>query len=236
MIEKVLSIGLIGAGGIARQYATAFENSKEVRVVGVADTRRESSSALAARLGCSAFDSHRAMLDEVGPLDAVVICTPPNSHEPISIDFLERGVHVLCEKPLALDTASASRMLEAAAKSGAILTMASKFRYVQDVVRARNLVASGILGEIVLFENTFTSRVPMTSRWNSDREISGGGVLIDNGTHSVDIMRYFLGPLASVQVVEGKRVQGIAGRGHGLDLRAKPGGGDGSNQSLLEHS
>jgi len=204
---------IIGAGAISQAYAQAFQaisfqTYNEAEVVGVADIRKPVADSLAEVLNCPSFDSYKALSDAC-ELDAVVICTPPASHPEICHYFIERGVHVLCEKPFAVNVKEALGVVDAAKEKGITITMASKFRYVDDVIKAKQIVDSGILGDIVLFENAFTARVEMANRWNSDPSLSGGGVLIDNGTHSFDIARYFLGPLAEVEVMEGKRSQGL---------------------------
>jgi predicted dehydrogenase len=209
MSHNKMRIGLIGAGAVAQTYGQAFSHSTSAQLVGIADVRADAAAALAEKMGCPEFASYHEMLAET-ECEAAVVCTPPATHHDICCRLLARGVHVLCEKPLAIGPEEARAMFAAAERSVATLTMASKFRYARDVVAAKSIVASGLIGEIILLGNAFTSRVEMKSRWNSDPTISGGGVLIDNGTHSVDIMRYFLGPLVEIQVVEGRRVQDIS--------------------------
>jgi predicted dehydrogenase len=127
----------------------------------------------------------------------------------VGLDLVERGIPVLCEKPLTLDLPSARKLVNAADNAGVPLTMAAKFRYVDDAVQAKSIVDSGDLGEVVLFDNIFASHTQMTGRWNADPSVSGGGVLMDHGTHSVDIARYFLGSIADVMAIAPRRVQDV---------------------------
>ena len=204
----ILRFGLVGAGVIAQSHVAALRSLPDVELVGVADVREAAARALAEECGCPAHPDPTS-LAQATRLDAVLVCTPPASHPDVTIGLLDREIAVLCEKPLAIDSASAEAMCEAAARSGALFAMASKFRYVDDVVRAKSLIASGVVGDVALFENAFTGRVDMSQRWNADARVAGGGVLIDNGTHAVDLLRYFLGPIDAVQAVEGKRLQAL---------------------------
>ncbi len=206
-MEK-LKFALIGTGGIAQTYAQAFQSSSCCELVAVADVREDSAKAFAEPFGAKSFSDYK-ILSENTEFDAVIISTPPNSHPEIAMFFMNLGKHVLCEKPLCLSVAEAQAMIECAEKTGVKFTMASKFRYVEDVITAKSMVASGILGEVVQFENAFTAKVDMSKRWNADSAVSGGGVLMDNGTHSVDIIRYFLGAIAEVLAVEAGNTQDL---------------------------
>jgi predicted dehydrogenase len=201
-----LRFGLVGAGGIAQSYVEVLGDLDEAVVVGVADPRPDAAQAAAATLGCRSFPDVEA-LAQSAQLDGILLCTPPSTHVELAEYFVGRGVPVLCEKPFAVKPGEARRLIADADAASVIVTMAAKFRYVDDVQRARDIVDSGILGEPILFENVFASRVSMAGRWNAEPDVSGGGVLIDNGTHSVDLARYFLGRISEVHAVEGRRIQ-----------------------------
>lgn len=218
-----LRIGLVGAGAIARAYGQAIAAASGAELVAVADVNHAAAAALAAETGAAAYGSHLELASEA-VCDAVIVTTPPATHAPIVIDLVSRGRPVLCEKPVSVDFASAQRMIRAAEENGVLLSMASKFRFTDDVIAARDMIRAGEIGTPLLLENVFTGVVDMTRRWNSDPVVSGGGVLIDNGTHSVDIIRYLLGPIEEVIAVAAPRVQDTAVE-DGVTLLAKTAGG-----------
>jgi predicted dehydrogenase len=204
-----LNFALIGCGRIAQTHLQAISSIPECRLKGVVDINKDAAQNLAHQFKCIAYKDYYQLVND-NQIDAVIICTPPNTHAEITNIFLENGVHVLCEKPFALDSKQARLMLKTAEENNLILMMASKFRYVEDVIFAKSLITSGILGDLILFENVFCSQVNMCDRWNCNKKISGGGVIFDNGSHSVDIARFFLGPIEKVWAEEGQKVQRLS--------------------------
>lgn len=206
--QRPLAWGMVGAGRIAQAYAQAFASCWDAQLVAISDTHELAARRLAKAVGCTSFGSHQAMAAEMA-LDAVLVCTPPNVHATVCGDLLQRRIPVLCEKPFGADIEQAHAIAEAAQCTGTLVSMASKYRFVEDVQEAKRVVDEGCIGEIQWGEIGFTGHVDMRNRWNAEPLVSGGGVLRDNGSHAFDLMRYFLGPLTSVQAVEGPRSQGL---------------------------
>ncbi len=193
-----LRLALIGAGRIAQSYLAVLPSCEHARLDLVIEPREEVGRAAAEEFGAAWLPG----LEDPGAIediDAALICTPPSTHKGLSERLLLAGKHVLCEKPLTIRSRDAESLVALASEKDLILMMASKFRYVDDVIKAKAILESGILGKALLFENSFTGKVEMKDRWNSNPEVSGGGVLIDNGSHSVDIARYLFGPIEAVQ-------------------------------------
>ncbi len=202
-----LRLCVVGCGGIAQAYLQALQRTPAFRLTAAVDTDPARANAAAAPHGARTSGDVGALLAEGMKFDAALVLTPPNTHEALTTTLLAAGAHVLCEKPLTIASAAAARMLQAARTHGRRLMMGSKFRYTPDMSKAKALLDQGIIGDVLLFENVFCARVDMQQRWNSNKAIAGGGVLLDNGCHSVDIARYLLGPLARVQALFGKPVQ-----------------------------
>ena len=205
-------LALVGAGRSGRAYLDVFSGGRlDAELVAVVDIDSARVAAASDSSGATAFSDIHALLEQQATLglDAIILATPPVTHAPIAVAALDADLAVLCEKPIAPNRPGLHMMFDAAQRNEQLLMMASKFRYADDVLTAKRFIDDGDLGEIVLFRNSFTTPQDMRGRWNAKPELSGGGVIIDEGTHSVDIARYLLGPLRHVIAVETRRVQGL---------------------------
>ena len=192
-------LAIVGAGAIAQAHAAAVEVAG-AKLVAVVDVRRDAAEGLAAPAGAAAFTSVSEMLASGVKIDGAIVATPPDSHESTTVALAGAGIAVLVEKPFALCTESAERMLAAAESAGVLVTMAAKFRHTADFKAAQFPIETGGLGTLLSAEVAFTGRADMRGRWNSDHKISGGGVLADNGPHAFDLLRGLVGPVDRIVV------------------------------------
>lgn len=191
--DRDIRAGIIGCGRIAGVHVRHLRTVPGVRIVGVCDLDSERARQVAEQAGgAEVFPGPTELLTQ--PLDAVHVLTPPTSHADVAIAALERGVHVLVEKPMAMTPAECDEMLAAAERSGAVLAvgMVSRFFAVGPLVRS--LVGSGVLGELRSFRvrEGFVYDWPVASDFMFRKE-AGGGVLADTGAHVLDQLSWWLG-------------------------------------------
>ncbi|MDI9470038.1 MAG: Gfo/Idh/MocA family oxidoreductase [Bacillota bacterium] len=189
--KRVYRVGIVGCGGIARQkHLPALARLGNVEVVWFCDIIRERAEQLCAEYGAEGAQVTEDYRDVVNDatVDVVHVLTPNREHSFITVDSLDAGKHVMCEKPMAKTYAEAKKMVEAARRSGKKLTVGYQSRHKPECQYLKTMIENGDLGEIY-FARAEALRRRGVPTWGVflDAEAQGGGPLIDIGTHALDL-------------------------------------------------
>jgi predicted dehydrogenase len=198
--DRKLRLGVVGCGAVAAIHhlpAISISANAEAAVLVDADPGRAKD--LAARFGVPETTTDYRSLP--GRVDAAIVALPNSLHAPVSIDLLRQGVHVLVEKPMALNVRECDAMIAAAEAGRAVLAVGLEFRFFDSSRLVRNLLREGILGGIRGFEmhQGVIPRWPFATDFLLKKETAGGGVLADFGVHVLDLLLWWLGDWTDVE-------------------------------------
>ena len=195
-MKRQLKGAVIGCNGIAFQKTLpALSEQEEIVLEGFCDLnlqRAQQAKEKFGEKGASVYRDYKELLLDTS-IDVVYVCTPNATHAQITIDALNRGKHVMCEKPMASNYQDAKRMVEAAKKSGKKLTIAFQNRFRQDAQILKQYCDQGLLGDIY-YAKAHAIRRRSVPTWGvfMNKKLQGGGPLIDVAPHSIDLALWFL--------------------------------------------
>ncbi len=200
--DTPLNIGIIGGGFMGRRHAEIMRSMPEYTLAGVADPF---STTLADEYGTHAFSDHRQLLES--GLDAVIIANPNDAHVSTALDAHDAGVAALIEKPVATSLSELRPLLDAS-KTGSPLLVGQHRRHHPAIAQARGLIDSGAIGRTVAVNGMWVTRKAdayFDAEW---RRQPGGGVVLINAVHDLDLMRALCGEIISVQASFSSSVRG----------------------------
>lgn len=194
------NIGIIGCGKIAqKRHIPEYTDNPNANLLGFFDLNQARAEALAKLHGGIAYKSYQELLENK-EIDAVSVCTSNDSHAAITIAALLAGKHVLCEKPMATTLADCEAMVETAKQQGKYLMIGQNQRLTKTHVKAKELISSGLIGEIVTFRTTFGHGGPETwsidpgkNTWFFDKQKAVMGAMADLGIHKTDLIHFLTG-------------------------------------------
>lgn len=192
-----MNVALIGAGRQGRRRAAALRATD--RLVTVADVDTAAAAALARDYGCAVTGRWQEAV-AAPAVEAVLVCTPPHLHAAVSIAAAQAGRHVLCEKPLGRSPAEAQAIVAAAAAAGVALECGFNHRYFPALRQAKAWCQAGAIGQPLYLRCRYGigGRLGYEKEWRAQAALSGGGELMDQGLHTLDLARWFLGEFQEV--------------------------------------
>ena len=193
--KSVVGFGIVGCGMIADFHAQALRSIAGARLIGVTDVNFAGAQIFAEKHGVLAYKSYEDMLKN-DAIQAVCVCTPSGYHAELAKSALLAGKHVAVEKPIAMTVSEADAVIEAAEKSGKLLMVISQLRFSRDAIRLRDAVQGGSLGQIRFCNLSMKywreESYYAGSSWKGSRLLDGG-VLMNQGIHGIDLLRYVIG-------------------------------------------
>lgn len=193
--NRKLRVGVIGCGRISVMHFVSIGAIPEVELVACCDIKKDRADKAAEEYGVKAYTSYEEMLDSE-KLDAVHLCLPHYLHSKVAIAAFERGVHVLTEKPMDIDYESAERAVQRAKELGVTYGVIFQCRYNNSAKLVKDAVTSGRLGKVISARSTLTWTRPdnyyASSDWKGTWDKEGGGVVIDQAIHSIDLTRWII--------------------------------------------
>lgn len=213
MEKRKIGFGIIGCGVIADFHANAlFDLPADAVLVGVADARKESAEKFAARHGVKAFASVDELLD-CPDIDVVNICTPSGFHYEAVLKAAAKGKNIIVEKPMAITKEQLDAVVEACETYHVLLSSISQNRFTHGVRMAKQAMEDGLLGKLVCadiyMKYNRTQEYYDSSAWRGTKAIDGGGALMNQGIHGVDLLLYLAGDVKSVYAVSKTLVRNI---------------------------
>jgi len=194
-VRKV-RIGVIGTGGMGQGHCAYLHQLDVGELTAVCDTVPEVARGVGERFNVPYFDNHTALMDS-GLVDAVLIATPHYFHPPIGIEAFRRGLHVLTEKPIAVSVKQASHMIRAAQRSGKVFAVMYQMRAEPSPQAAKRFIADGRLGDLVRVNMILglyrTQAYYDSGGWRATWKGEGGGVLLNQAPHGLDILCWLVG-------------------------------------------
>ncbi len=189
--KVTLTVAVLGAGAIADHHMDAIRSTEGLAACAVADIDLAKAQGIAERYQVNAYSDYREMIERERP-DAVAIALPHYLHKEAAVFAAAAGCHVMLEKPMALSVAECDAIIEAAAEAGVRILIGHTQHYMAENLLAKQLVESGELGELVMIHDVRHMDYYRASRpdWFLEKAKSGGGVLANLGTHSIDKIQW----------------------------------------------
>ncbi len=205
-----MRFGQIGAGGIGELRADALSRSAGVEFVASADVSADALRAAQKKHGVSTYGDYEEMLSKE-ELDTVIVSAPPNFHEAMTCNALEAGAHVICEKPMAATPEACRHMVAKARECDRLLGTGFNMRFFPALRKLKQVVDDGSIGTLRYVKSTAGHRglAEFKARWMYDKDIMGGSALFDVGIHSIDLVHYVMGDIASVYGADQAEIWGL---------------------------